>query len=69
MKEIILKLISFYRSTKFFLAGPVCKFQPTCSDYTYQAVEKYGSLKGLYLGLRRILRCHPFSSSGFDPVK
>ena len=46
-----------------------CKFQPTCSQYTYEAIEKYGIVKGVFLGSWRILRCNPFSKGGYDPVK
>lgn len=78
MKEIILKCIRFYQSTKFFhnyifrqffMTDAVCRFKPTCAEYTYQSVEKYGSFKGLLLGFKRIIRCHPFSHGGYDPVK
>ena len=48
--------------------GCNCKFYPTCSEYTKQAIEKYGCLKGSFLGLKRILRCNPFSKGGYDPV-
>ena len=48
---------------------PSCRFTPSCSLYTLQAIEKYGLLKGVLMGTRRILRCHPFSKGGFDPVK
>ena len=51
-----------------FLSDTICRFEPTCSQYTYQAVEKYGVIKGLVLGLKRIIRCHPFSKGGFDPL-
>jgi len=47
----------------------VCRFYPSCSEYTYKAVEKFGILKGLFLGLRRILRCHPWNDGGYDPLK
>jgi len=78
MKKILLNLIYFYQKTKFFhiypfrllfLSDRSCRFTPTCSQYTYQAIEKYGSAKGLFLGLKRIIRCHPFSKGGYDPLK
>jgi len=47
----------------------VCRYTPTCSEYTYQAIEKYGVLKGGLMGLKRIIRCNPFSKGGYDPVK
>lgn len=45
-----------------------CRFEPTCSEYMYQAIKKKGVLRGLFLGIKRLLRCHPFSTGGFDPV-
>ncbi len=45
-----------------------CRFYPTCSEYTYQAIQKYGILRGGWKGLKRIIRCHPFSSGGYDPL-
>jgi len=48
--------------------GPACRFYPSCSEYTIQAIQQYGLLKGFHLGARRILRCHPFHSGGFDPL-
>jgi len=47
----------------------ICRFQPTCSEYTYQAVRRYGALAGLRLGFLRVVRCHPWSKGGYDPVK
>jgi putative membrane protein insertion efficiency factor len=48
--------------------GPVCRFTPTCSEYTYQAIAKYGVVAGWKLGLKRIFHCHPFTQGGFDPL-
>jgi putative membrane protein insertion efficiency factor len=50
------------------LSGPVCRFQPTCSDYADEAIVLHGAARGSWLALRRILRCHPFTRGGFDPV-
>ncbi len=63
-----LKLIGFYKIFISPLLGKNCRFYPTCSDYTYQAIEKYGLIKGVYLGLKRILRCNPFNPGGYDPL-
>ena len=77
MKTVILKFIRFYQKTRFFhgalarqlfLTDQACRFTPTCSEYTYEAVKKYGAAKGLLIGLRRIIRCHPWSRGGYDPL-
>jgi putative membrane protein insertion efficiency factor len=77
MKALLLKLIRFYQHTKpfhhnllkqLFMADDVCRFSPHCSDYTYEVIEKYGAAKGSWLGFKRIIRCHPWSKGGFDPV-
>lgn len=69
MKTFVLKLIKFYQKYRPLPAAvKVCRFSPTCSAYTYGAVEKYGSLKGLFFGLKRVLRCHPWAKGGYDPV-
>lgn len=75
MKTLVLSIIKAYQKfiPKKFL-GQVfernaCRFNPTCSQYTYEAVAKYGTIKGLLLGFGRILRCHPFSKGGYDPLK
>ena len=67
LKKICLKLISIYQ---FFskMTPANCRFEPTCSRYTYQAIERFGTLKGIYLGTKRILKCHPFHEGGYDPV-
>ena len=67
IKKIILKLLIFYK--KYISVGSFCRFTPTCSEYTYQAVEKYGVIKGLWLGLKRVLRCRPGGGSGIDLLK
>ena len=70
MKKVLLILIKFYRKYISPLkARPCCIFIPTCSEYAIQAIEKYGAFKGSLLALRRILRCHPFSKGGYDPLK
>jgi len=61
-------LIIGYRRFISPMLPPSCRFTPSCSLYTLQAIEKYGLLKGGFMGARRILRCHPFSKGGFDPV-
>lgn len=61
-------LIRGYQSTLSHLMFTQCRFTPTCSQYTYEAVERYGLVKGSWLGARRILRCHPFHPGGYDPV-
>lgn len=72
---LILKLIKFYQKVLSpdhglfaTLTLHQCRFKPTCSEYTYQAIEKYGIIKGGWLGIKRIFRCHPFSQGGFDPL-
>lgn len=68
MKQPILWLIRLYRTRISPLTPPACRFHPTCSEYAYEAVEKYGILKGGRLALWRILRCNPWGGSGWDPV-
>ena len=68
MKTLALKLLRFYQRVISPLFPPACRFTPTCSQYTYEAIERYGLFKGGWLGLKRILRCHPFNPGGYDPV-
>ncbi len=72
MKKILIKMINFYQkhiSLWLETKNIRCKYYPTCSEYTKQAIEKYGVFKGMYLGLFRILRCNHFSKGGYDPLK
>ncbi len=66
---ICLALIRFYRLFISPIKPRVCRFYPSCSQYTYEAVYKYGFLKGFWMGCKRILRCHPFNSGGYHPVE
>lgn len=68
MKRLLVWLIRFYRKNISPAKKPCCRFIPTCSAYALEAIEKYGALKGGFLALRRILRCHPFNPGGYDPV-
>ncbi|MCR8969535.1 membrane protein insertion efficiency factor YidD [Facklamia sp. 7083-14-GEN3] len=68
MNKIFIKLIRFYQKYISPLTPPSCRYSPTCSSYTIQAIERFGALKGLLMGLVRILRCHPFREGGLDPV-
>ncbi len=60
--------ILFYQRCISPLTPPTCRFRPTCSEYARQAIVKHGLFKGMYLAVRRILRCHPWGGSGYDPV-
>ena len=68
MKKILIKLIELYQATPIH-THHVCRFTPTCSEYMKQAIIKYGAGKGFWLGIKRLLRCHPFGKYGYDPVK
>jgi hypothetical protein len=72
MKKLLIKILKFYKAfispvlEKTF--GKACRFTPTCSEYTITALEKYGMVKGLTLGFKRLASCHPWGGSGYDPV-
>ena len=68
MKKVALSLIRFYQAAISPHLRNNCRYQPTCSHYTYEAISIHGVLKGIWLGTRRILRCHPFHEGGYDPV-
>jgi len=66
VKQFLLFLIRFYQK---HLAFKACRFQPTCSEYTYQAISRHGIIRGSWLGVKRVIRCHPWSKGGSDPLK
>ena len=69
MKYLVLDLLAVYKAMVSPFLPPACRFEPTCSEYTKQAVEKYGAVKGTWMGVKRILRCQPFCKGGHDPVR
>ena len=71
MKKIFIFIIKIYKKTIspiISACGIHCKYYPTCSEYTMQAINKYGCIKGSFLGVKRILKCNPFSKGGYDPL-
>ncbi len=68
MKAILLAAVSVYRYLLRPLLGSNCRFAPSCSEYASEAIAKHGALKGTWLALRRVLRCHPYHPGGYDPV-
>jgi putative membrane protein insertion efficiency factor len=68
VRKTVLLLIRFYQAAVSPHFPPACRYVPSCSEYAYKAVEKYGLCRGLYLSLKRILRCHPLHPGGYDPV-
>jgi putative membrane protein insertion efficiency factor len=69
MNNILIVLIVFYQKTISKILPLTCRFQPSCSQYSIEALEKYGTIKGLYFSIKRIIRCNPFNSGGYDPLK
>ena len=68
MKTVLLLLIRLYQKLISPMLPASCRFYPSCSEYTCQAIAKYGALRGGWLGVRRVSRCHPWNPGGFDPV-
>ena len=68
MRAVALWLIRLYQNTLSRVVPPTCRFYPSCSQYSYEAIGKYGLLKGSWLGFKRLLRCHPYNPGGYDPV-
>jgi putative membrane protein insertion efficiency factor len=68
MKPIALAMIRFYKRFLSPILPSSCIYQPTCSQYTYEAIERYGVIRGSWMGAKRIARCHPFHEGGYDPV-
>jgi len=68
MKTILISLIKLYQKTLSLLIGNGCRFYPTCSSYSLEAIEKHGSLKGLWLTIKRVSKCHPLHPGGIDQV-
>jgi putative membrane protein insertion efficiency factor len=68
MRKVALFLLKSYKIYISPLIPPACRFEPTCSVYMYQAIQKKGLLRGIFLGIKRLLRCHPFCAGGLDPV-
>ncbi|MBN1247825.1 MAG: membrane protein insertion efficiency factor YidD [Anaerolineae bacterium] len=68
MRRLVLALLRFYQRYVSPALPPSCRFTPTCSQYTYEAIDRYGVFKGGWLGIKRIVRCNPFNPGGYDPV-
>tara|TARA_B110000459_G_C16177866_1_gene302382 strand:- start:42 stop:254 length:213 start_codon:yes stop_codon:yes gene_type:complete len=68
LKAFFIKLVKSYQYLISPLMGPSCRFTPTCSEYSIQAIDKYGPIKGTWLSIKRVSRCHPWSKNGYDPL-
>jgi uncharacterized protein len=68
MKTILLGIIHLYQMTLSRALPPTCRFTPSCSQYSFEAIERYGALRGGWMAVKRISRCHPFNPGGYDPV-
>jgi hypothetical protein len=67
--QLLLIILRMYKRWISPMLPSACRFHPTCSEYTMDAVQKHGALRGMWMGVRRLLRCHPFHEGGFDPVR
>jgi uncharacterized protein len=68
MKQVALSLLRFYKRFISPVLPPSCRFTPTCSQYTYEAIDRHGLVRGGWMGIKRIVRCNPFNAGGYDPV-
>jgi hypothetical protein len=68
MRGSLILLIRFYQIVISPIKGPVCRFYPTCSNYALEAIEKFGVIKGSWMAVKRLLKCHPFHPGGYDPL-
>ena len=68
MKKVALALIRFYQKKISPNTPSSCRYTPSCSQYTYEAIERFGVIQGVWLGAKRIARCHPFNAGGYDPI-
>jgi putative membrane protein insertion efficiency factor len=69
MHKLIVAILRFYKLALSPMLPSACRYYPSCSDYMRQAVEKYGPVRGVWMGIKRIARCHPFHQGGLDPVR
>ncbi|MFZ0062969.1 MAG: membrane protein insertion efficiency factor YidD [Pyrinomonadaceae bacterium] len=69
MKTILISILRFYKLAVSPLLPPSCRFVPTCSEFAMEAIARHGALRGSFLAVRRLARCHPFTRGGYDPVK
>jgi len=69
MTKVLITVVRFYQKAISPFFRPVCRFYPSCSQYAIEALSKYGAVKGGWMGLKRICRCHPFHPGGYDPVR
>jgi putative membrane protein insertion efficiency factor len=69
MRKVVIATLGFYKRFLSPMLPSACRYRPTCSEYMIEAVDKYGVLRGLWMGTLRLMRCHPFHEGGFDPVR